>query len=89
MVARNRMDALVFGENVTYCCDIPIASSGTPPEQQVRDQINFLRSEVHHRPLNPELKKQLRELELKFQEHLKSGAKAEVPEPIPQVTFRR
>jgi hypothetical protein len=51
MVARNRMDALVYGENVTYhpVGDFPIDSSGTPPNEQVRARLRAIINHSHWR----------------------------------------
>jgi len=95
MTARSRMDALVYGENVTYCCDVPISSApgaGTP-EQQVRGRINALFQQAkdgnpysveHGRPVIDVAN----ELLEKFKAHIASGAKAEVPKPIYPLSLR-
>jgi hypothetical protein len=93
MTARNRMDALVFGENVTYCCDHPISSAvgAGNPETQVKNQIDFLfkQAGMANEMRKPVLLAAANELLEKFKLHLASGVVAEAPQPDYPIGIRR
>jgi hypothetical protein len=88
MPAANKTDELIYGANVTYCCGIPL--SGAPgagtPEEQVRRAVNALFHEGHAG--KPWLIPQAQALLRKLEEHIRSGVKVELPQPILPIGFR-
>jgi hypothetical protein len=88
MAALNKMDALVHGVNVTYCCGIALsdARGAGSPEEQVERAINALFHEGHAG--KPHLLPRGEELLRKYQEFKRSGEKAELPKPVPDITRR-